>query len=373
MPYHFMGDFQVKERMIRYSIFVPRFYNLCKSFGFTPGKIMPSRAFCSDENQGYPIILITKHFGTFPFNHGRVGGVVATGRHGPHAHHGTDLVLIQASHVGYDPETGQFGSYRRLQMDSQPLTSSCGKIAGVSAWYHDQYAFARENISFTRIDGGEAVVIDNHLLNPERTEGLMLALDRLIAPKKGIEPLHVFSTSKAFAAHPNLRVQLPESVWQPDRRTPIGNWLTANLFHFKRDIPAAAEGHDHLEHNLSHNMPQIVTAGSPALAAAQANTQVEFDRTYRTIITEPGYKGRNLAFIAGINIDISPREGQLFPLTKFVPWAAYIQTRDGMQTVMEQKELMDRLKSQPAENADQIDLEEAIDMMARMPEVKIAM
>lgn len=369
MPYFFMGDFQIEQRMIRYSVFVPRFYNLCKSFGFRPGRIMPSRAFCSDENQGYPIILITKHFGTFPFNHGRVGGVVATGRHGPHAHHGTDLVLIQASHVGYDPETGQFGSYRRLQMEDQSKTSSCGKIAGVSAWYHDEYAFARENISFSRMAGGEVIIIDNHLLDTERPEGITLSLDRLIEPQKSSEPLRIFSTSKAFRAHPNLRVQLPDSVWQPDRRTPIGKWLTANLFRFKRDIPAAAEGHDHLEHNLSHSMPQIVTAAFPPLAAAQANTQIEFDRTYRTIITEPGYQGKNLAFISGINIDISPKEGQVFPLTKFVPWAAYIQTRDGRQVVLEQKDLMDMLGEQPEENPDQVDLENAIAVMARTPEV----
>lgn len=53
-------------------------YNLCKSLGFEAGNIMPSRAFCSDESQGYPITLIAKHFGTFPFNHGMVGGVIAS-------------------------------------------------------------------------------------------------------------------------------------------------------------------------------------------------------------------------------------------------------------------------------------------------------
>lgn len=86
MP-HLMGDFQISDRLMRYSDFIPRFYNLCRSYGFTAGKIMPSRAFCSDESQGFPIILITKHFGTFSSNHGRVGGIVATGRHGLHAHH----------------------------------------------------------------------------------------------------------------------------------------------------------------------------------------------------------------------------------------------------------------------------------------------
>lgn len=99
-----MADFHIAGMMLRYSSFIPRLYNLCRSLGFKTGKIMPSRAFCSDENQGYPIILITKHFGVFPFNHGQVGGIVATDRHAPHAEHGRDMVIIHASHVGYDPE-----------------------------------------------------------------------------------------------------------------------------------------------------------------------------------------------------------------------------------------------------------------------------
>ena len=120
-----IGDFRLGQHMMRYSQFVPRLYNFCLSLGFEAGKIMPSRAFCSDENQGFPIILIAKHFGAFPFNHGRVGGIVATDRHGPHAHHGEDMVIIQASHVGYDPESSQFGSYRRLQTHGCEATADC--------------------------------------------------------------------------------------------------------------------------------------------------------------------------------------------------------------------------------------------------------
>ncbi|MCI5150357.1 MAG: hypothetical protein D3916_13390, partial [Candidatus Electrothrix sp. MAN1_4] len=98
-----LAPFKVDGLAISYAEFVPRLYNLCMTLGFRKDKIMPSRAFCSDENQGWPIILLTKHFGTFPFNHGRVGGIVATDRHGPHAHHGEDSVIVQASHGGYDP------------------------------------------------------------------------------------------------------------------------------------------------------------------------------------------------------------------------------------------------------------------------------
>ena len=122
-----VGGFKIKNMMMRYNVFMPRLYNWCKSLGFDTGKIMPSRAFCSDESQGYPIIMIAKHFGTFPFNHGQVGGIVATDRHGPHAAHGQDLILIQASHVGYEPQNQQFGIYRRLQTTSQVCGANCGK------------------------------------------------------------------------------------------------------------------------------------------------------------------------------------------------------------------------------------------------------
>ncbi len=374
MPY-MMGDFKISDRMMRYSVFIPRFYNLCKSYGFEKGRIMPSRAFCSDENQGFPIILITKHFGAFPFNHGLVGGIVATDRHGPHAHHGKDLVIIQASHVGYEPETGQFGTYRRLQVDDHRHTASCGKIFGVMDWYLKEYEFARNNITFARIGDEVAVVIDNLLLNHEREAGIFLNIDQFVAMEAGSipEPLNVFSTSKAFRINPDLRNKLPKAFWQEGQRTPVGDALTANLFYYKKRVSAALEGRDQLERNLGHGMARIVTSTFPALAAAQANTQIEFDRAYRTIITEDGYQGKNLAFIAGINIDISPRPGQLFPLTKFVPWAAYIQTRDGRTFLLEQEELVETLFSQSIENPDKIEMSRAIQAMEDTPEIIIAL
>ena len=51
---------------------VPRLFNLALSMGFERGKILPSVAFCSDETQGYPTIIIAKHFSCFPFMHGQV-------------------------------------------------------------------------------------------------------------------------------------------------------------------------------------------------------------------------------------------------------------------------------------------------------------
>ena len=118
-------------------------------------------------------------------------------------------------------------------------------------------------------------------------------------------------------------------------------------------------------------MPQIVTAKWPALTAAQINTQIEFDRTFRTIVKEHGYRGKKVLFIAGLHIDISPDIGQLFPLTKFVPWAAYVQDRDGYYYTLEQQELVQLLKQQSTDNPDQISLDNAIQLMADAEEVKV--
>lgn len=368
-----MADFHIAGMMLRYSSFIPRLYNLCRSLGFEAGKIMPSRAFCSDENQGYPIILITKHFGVFPFNHGQVGGIVATDRHAPHAEHGRDMVIIHASHVGYDPECRVFGAYRRLQSEDRHLTASCGKIEAVLRWYQEEYAFARDNILLEREGENDLVTIDNQLLRENRNEGLFLNLERLAKPDAGggFRPVHCQSTAKSLLAAPELRRQMEQAGWMEGRREPIGDRLLPEYFRFKRDIQGDLEGRSHLEQNLLEPMAWIVTAPHPLLTAAQVNTQVEFDRTFRTIVREHGYQGKRVLYVSGLHIDISPKAGQRFPLTKFVPWAAFVQQPDGSHETWEQLELLARLREQPSTNPDQIDLEGVIHQMEQTEEVRV--
>ena len=366
-----VGDFRIED-MMRYSQFVPRLYNLCKSLGFEAGHIMPSRAFCSDENQGYPIILITKHFGTFPFNHGIVGGIVATDRHGPHAHHGKDLVIIQASHVGYDPDTKTFGSYRRMQTAGDVSTVTCGKIGAVIEWYQNEYRFAQDNIYLSREGDDYLITIDNQLLNESREEGLFLNLDAMVKCDGGNPvPVQMHSTSRSYRACSGFTKALPAHAWPDNDRAKIGRYLGPDLFSFRRIIDGDIEGRGHLEQNLINPMPWIVTSAEPMLVAAKVNTQAEFDRAFRTIVREKEYRNKNVLFISCINIDISPREGQLFPLTKCVPWAACIQGVDGEHRTLEQAEIVALLKEQSTENPDQIDLEDAILEMEKVKEIKI--
>ncbi len=368
-----LGEFHIEGMMLRYSSFVPRLYNLARSLGFEAGKIVPSRAFCSDESQGYPIILITKHFGTFPFNHGRVGGIVATDRHAPHAEHGKDMVIIHASHVGYDPDQGCFGTYRRLQTEHAGVTPNCGKISGVLDWYLQEFDFARESISLERDGSRRLVNIDNQLLRANKAEGLLLHLEQLAqADANGkFLPLRSFSTGKTFIAAPSLIAALSDSAWPSQGRRSLDKGLRAEMFSFKRNIPEDPEVHGHLELNLLPPMPWILTSESPMLTAALVNTQVEYDRTFRTIVKEQGYQGKNLLYVAGLNIDISPRHGQIFPLTKFVPWAAFVQTAKGERATWEQGELMARLLEQSPENPEQIELDVAIQEMEQAKEIRV--
>lgn len=366
-------DFRIKHLM-RYSLFVPRLYNLCRSFGFEVGNIMPSRAFCSDESQGFPIILITKHFGAFPFNHGRVGGIVATDRHAPHAQHGKDMVIIQASHVGYDPEIESFGSYCRLQTPDNMKTTSCGKISAVIQWYQDEYRFAQNNIFLSHEGENHTITIDNQLLDERRTEGLFIEADRMISTQDGKRELfRTLSTSRVFMASNDLIKLLPDHLWPAGRPVKIGSYLGPEMFTYRRHTSGDIEGQTHLENNLLDAMPWIVTSSFPLLVAAQVNTQTEFDRTFRSIAKSQDYRGKKVLFISCLNIDISPKQGQVFPLTKCVPWAAYFQQEDGSSSTIEQSELYNLLMQQSTENPNQIDLEVAIQQMIDAQEIKITL
>ena len=370
MPVYLKNSFHVDNYAMRYSNFVPRFFNFCLSLGMKPNLIMPSRAFCSDENQGYPIILIAKNFATFPFNHGRVGGIVATDRHAPHAHHGKDSVIIQASHVGYEPETGEFGVYRRLQTEEHAHSTDCGAICNVLSWYQNEYEFATHHIKLDREGDDHLVIIDNQLLREEREEGLFLNLGKLTDQAHGHgEPLRFLSTSKAYRASPEFVRRIGEQ-W-PGARARIGAHLHSDLFYFRRNTQTITEASHNINRNLIQSMPAIITSRYPALSAAQVNSQVEFDRTFRTIVKEEAYKGKKVVFIAGIHIDVSPREGQVFPLTKYVPWAAYVQNESGEGYTLEQDELHAILQTMSVENPHKIDLTEAIYSMKQEAEIRL--
>lgn len=357
-----LGDFLIENHTIEYSQFMAQFYNFCMNEGMEPGKIVPSRAFCSDESQGLPIILMSKHFGTFPFDHGLVGGIMAHGRHAPHASHGKDMVIIQASHVGFDPKTERFGIYRRLQTEEQEFSSNCGKIHATLDWYLEEYEFAQENTLLQNVDGQIQITIDKQLFDQNYNEGLFLNLEALIEQDEEtgehVKPIKILSTSRVYPASEALIEFFKEENCKVSsaQAKPIGKNLQPTLFHFERN----EEDFNFMLNNLHEYMPWIVTSGNPMLSAAEINVQLEFDKAYRSIVREESYHGKNLIYISGLNIDYSPQDDEKFPPSHFVPWAAYIQKSDGSHHILEQDELYQVLIKFSDKNEDQINLDDMI-------------
>lgn len=172
-------------------------------------------------------------------------------------------------------------------------------------------------------------------------------------------PLKLLSTATAFAA---ASVWIQDEASVGERRIPIGARLKAQDFTFRRAIPDGPDGPDLLEAEVAPAMPSLVTSPHPELDAARVQAQIEFDRVYRSFGDD--FQGKNLLYVAGLNIDVAPSADMPFPLTKFVPWAAYWRSRDGAEGVMEQDEIVAALERQPIENPQRISLDAAISAMA---------
>jgi len=61
-----------------------------------------------------------------------------------------------------------------------------------------------------------------------------------------------------------------------------------------------------------------------------------------------------------LNIDYSPLTVQHFPISQFVPWAAYIQKANGDHFILEQDELYQALMDCSDKNDDQLSLDDMI-------------
>jgi hypothetical protein len=376
-----LAPYRINGLAIPYAEFVPKLYNFCMELGFRKGLIMPSRAFCSDENQGIPIILLTKHFGTFPFNHGRVGGIGAIDRHGPHSQHGEDAVILQASHVGYDPEDGTYGTFIRPQREGKCVSKSCGKLAHVIEPYVEQYQFARERIFLHRDSQNRSLItVKNSFVDFEShpvKNGLVFRISNIVKKDEEgyIRPLHSESTSQTYEISSKYREILAAQSyeWKTGEGESIGDHLTTDLFFFREDFHETDES-ILLERNIIEFMPDIVSAKNPALRAAKINIQLEFARVTESIRRGTEYANKNLLYIAGINLDISLHDE--YPATTyFVPWAAHIQLAENTPSEfdhpLEQNELFEILMKQSSTNDAQVDLKENIRRMLNTPRFDI--
>ena len=106
------------------------------------------------------------------------------------------------------------------------------------------------------------------------------------------------------------RMDLAGYEWKSGNGECIGDYLTDDLFFFREDFHETDES-IFLERNIIDFMPRIVTSRNPLLRAAKINIQHEFARAVESIRRGREYDGKNLLYIAGLNIDISEQDHPL--------------------------------------------------------------
>lgn len=368
-----MGEVRLNEYEMKYTDFVPKLYNWAKSLGMQKGLIVPSVGFCADGNQGFASLQIFKHFGSYPFNYGYLAGVRAMEKFGPRLSEGESAVIVQAPHVGYDPKARSFGRSRRPAAHDA-IGASCDVLASTIAPYVKEYEQMRKKV-WLGLQGDEVqVVLSNDAIREDdgTQEGMFLRLDRILAD--GVErPILRQSFSRVYRASawftskvrslleaeagPAMAVRLPPGL------------LDDSLCYFKKPSLPKTES-TRLHRLLIPHLPRILSTNlEPELTAALVVMQSEFDRSVRSLSEAAEYKGKRVLLVSGINVDVSPHEGegQAFPSITFLPWAAYVQDPSGGEYVLDQSDLFDAIDSQPAENDEAIDLEASLADMVRKP------
>jgi hypothetical protein len=338
----------------RFSQFTPRLYNYCtQKMGMNHSTIMPARAFCSDGSQGFPTMLLAKHFGTFPFDYGQIGGTFDFNRTPAVVTHGRDLVVVQATHVGYDPVTKKYGKYPRhrtaLRPEEVTYSSNCGHVAGVSDPYIKAFQSAASHTQIGRSDksGEYTVYIRNFFLSGETSRyknHVQFDIKRMFKSQEYIasDPVgRTFIASSEFAAHLDKYPQF-KNLKAGDAAVPLGAALTPEWFTFERTN--GVEGRPLYEQNLKDIMEWVVVQPEPMLAAAQGCVQAEFHRFLSEIrFAKSMFDQKNMLYIAGVIVDVAPQPEQLvgdeafFPRTLFIPWAAYEQRYNAAENKLEKR------------------------------------
>ncbi|MCO6413887.1 MAG: hypothetical protein J5I92_14195 [Thiogranum sp.] len=343
-----------------YSEFAPRLYNFCKQSGLRRGHWRLVSAFCPSEDQGYPLLALTKHFGCFPVDTGSPSGVMRYAA--MPEDHDMDLVIVQASHVRAVDRSMVHHDGGGMARISTQRSRDCPYLHQALQWYQNEYRVARNSISLKKHDDSYVVIIANHLLDDGRKEGLFLHMDKLLRHDAEGRPLVIdrYSTTTVIAASDNLISRASAACLGEDEVRFIDRNLDADLFFFKRDTGAMPEQERNRIDALNDWMPQIITSSWPALALAKASIQIEFDRTFRILARDEKYRGRNIVYIGAFHQDAVTVSDRAITPTLVVPWAAYVRHSDGRQRVLEQPELVEHLKRSSPVNPEEIDLDAAL-------------
>jgi hypothetical protein len=361
---------------IPYAKFVSSLKSLAvQEYKLNPKTILPCRSVCSDESEAQVTYALDSFFGNSTFNFGRVGGLIAVDRTPAAAHHGKELVIVAATHVGYNPKLNElnsrFGSIFRPRMglnkeDGTAYSTCCGKLLGTISPFLKLYNLASNkkiNIVMKKINGEEkyCIVINNHLLK-QKDNFVMLNLNykRLI---KHLNDMPIVIEGRANSTVYELSEQFYEQHikdkfnLKEESPVPIGKLLTSEYFTFEQsNILETEEGSHLILKNLLPYMSRIVSHPIPELAVANITIAHEFSKAvtlFRTQQEELGIVTRAVLLVAGINLNVydeelAKKDELLGYQVYFCPYGAYFKPDSGNTygKVLEREELVSLLRKQ---------------------------
>ena len=340
-----------------YSDFAPRLYNFCHSAGLARRKLSLGAAFCTDQEHGRATLLLAKHFGVFPIELGNAGGVLDFRDARNWIARSNDIVLLQADHVlnasAVPLVTGSYGPHAK----STERLTGCGALLSVLDWYQREYQYALSHVQFRQARARRLVEIDTVLLETNRKDGLCLNLDRLAEKSPNGAFQTDFGSDSKVIFHANTA--LPDSLFE-GQDIQACNSLFPEWFSFNTSNPKTEKTLKCAEANLRDQMPYIVSAQDPLLAAAEINIQKEFGANTQRIRDSGVAKGKRLVYLTGINVETPNRSGKGFSEAAFIPWQAFIQDDEGKCEVLNQAALFHRLREASPVNADAINLDMAL-------------
>ncbi|MFC1690800.1 hypothetical protein ACFL0W_01350 [Nanoarchaeota archaeon] len=379
------------DTKIDYRVLIPRLRNLVLGhYEFDSKKTLPCRSFCSDETQMVIADLLSSYFGARPFNFGRVGALLALDRSPAAAHHGKNLVIVSAAHVGYDPNASnsaeQYGRIFRPQMDcsvddDHSHSSCCGKIVGTITPFKESYDRTSQDklhLIKKEVGGTEkyCIVINNSRLAPFNDDKILeLHLEKLLKFKND-SPVEIDreANSIIYEANPGFVEDIGEENFLADKPTPIGKNLTGKYFDFRREVIKENEDGSHLIlKGLLPYMNRVVTSDIPSFEAARIVSWGEFGKAVNAFghhTSELDLGERSIFLISGINLDYFDHEAaKINPLAGnqvyFIPMAAYVKNIDDPNhpdgQVLEREELLDLLLKQEA-TAERFSLDEVLEL-----------
>lgn len=308
---------------------------------------------------------MAKHFSTLTVDIGTENGWINYTK--IPVEYGTDLVVLQCSHVSGAPRSKAYDGHQRSEPTNEQQAHTCRYQSEILHWYQSEYHIAQNSIWLRKADNRYLLSIDNQLLDEGRGEGLFLNMNKMAQRDSAGNYIIVkqYTTAKAFVASEDFVYRATESNLQDEQVILIGQYLYSDLFYFKLNKEGIPEKEQYRIQKLNVLMPQIITSPWPAQSLAQAIVQIEFEHNFRILAKENKYQSNNIIYIAGVHQHAMQTSKRTITPTLFFPWAAYIQQSNGSNVILEQLDLVAHLNQYAVGNPNEINQEAIMREMER--------